>query len=69
MNRESRCNTCGEPLLWAETSNRGKVPLDARPNPNGTLVLDQYGRVGPAADEPGTPDLGTRYTRHQCKER
>lgn len=64
----SRCKDCGAELLWAETSNRGKVPLDARPNPLGHVVLDQYGRTGPAADEPGTPDLRTRYTRHTCPE-
>ena len=66
---ESRCNACGEPLLWAKTSNDGNVPLDAKPDPLGHVVLDQYGRTGPAADEPGRPDLRTRYTRHQCKER
>lgn len=64
----ARCKTCGQAVRWAKTSNNGSVPLDANPHPRGNVVLDEYGRTGPAADEPGTPDLSVRFVRHACPQ-
>ena len=68
-NTTPHCNLCGALIRWAQTSNGGNLPLDAEPDPMGNLVLDEYNRVGPMTGEPGTPDMRTRYTRHDCKER
>ena len=67
--KQARCNTCGAELRWAKTSNDGSIPLNAKPDPLGPLVLDEHGRIGPRDGEAGTPDLRTRYTRHTCPER
>lgn len=36
----SRCRSCSAPIVWARTSSGRKIPLDAEPNPDGNVTLD-----------------------------
>lgn len=35
----ARCRACAEPIVWAKTADGKTMPVDAEPNPRGTLIL------------------------------
>lgn len=39
-----RCNFCGQPIVWANTITRDKMPLDAAPSPHGNVRVHVDGR-------------------------
>lgn len=39
MTAPGRCRSCGAPILWATTASGRKMPVDAEPVADGTLVL------------------------------
>lgn len=34
-----RCRSCGAAILWGETANGAKMPLDAEPHVNGNIAI------------------------------
>ena len=59
------CRLCGAPVFWAKKGGHGSnVPVDPEPRPDGHLLVDAAGNVGPF--EPcGRPDpAGPRYVSH-----
>ena len=40
---ESKCKSCGAPLLWARTRWGNTIPLDALPHPAGNVRLHRDG--------------------------
>jgi hypothetical protein len=60
------CRDCGRPVRWVRCGRDRPVALDPEPHPLGCVVLDEFGRCGPAAWQPGTPDLTERFLRHQA---
>lgn len=58
----ARCKSCGAEIVWVKTRSGKRMPLDARPTPNGNLEIDLADCVYFV-----TPDLnaaGKRYTSH-----
>lgn len=51
MNR-APCRSCGQTVLWVNTSNGRRMPLDAQPSPKGNLVI-----VGDVAYKAGPTDI------------
>ena len=41
----SKCKSCHAPILWAETVNGRRIPLDAHPDPTGNVELHADGRA------------------------
>lgn len=39
--RLSPCRSCGAEIIWAETVNGKRIPLDAEPNSEGTFDLSE----------------------------
>jgi hypothetical protein len=33
------CSTCGAPIIWAHTTKGKRIPLDAKPHPDGNVML------------------------------
>lgn len=66
----ARCRSCQAPVVWANTVNDRRMPVDAEPSPDGNIVLDDLGddRLTPLAIvvDPGEPMLGDppRYMSH-----
>ncbi len=58
----SHCRSCGAPIIWAETVNGRRMPLDEDPDPDGKFVLDET-REPPLATFAPT-DPGERFQSH-----
>ena len=43
------CRSCRAAIIWAETVNGARVPIDEGPDPNGIIVLEEEGRRTPLA--------------------
>lgn len=54
----SRCNSCQAPIVWADTGNGKRMPVNPQPSSVGNVVLF----VGYDAD--GTPRLSCNTLRH-----
>lgn len=56
------CRSCGAGMIWTETTNGRKMPVDAHPSPSGSFVLT------PVVDEPSPLatflPAGERYEGH-----
>lgn len=64
----SVCRSCGAPILWAQTVNDRRIPIDADPVDDGNLVLT-YPSPGTALAlvvDPAQTTLGDppRYISH-----
>jgi hypothetical protein len=40
---ETKCRSCGAPIIWALTENDRRMPVDAEPDPAGNLMLVRRG--------------------------
>lgn len=55
----STCKTCGGQIIWARTNTGKRMPLDAKPTPEGNLILSTgellptVRTVGSAGHKPG----------------
>jgi hypothetical protein len=63
------CRSCGAEIIWAKTKSGKAMPIDAKPSPNGNLVLRKLagGRdchVGIFAVGPDAPHVEPRYVSH-----
>lgn len=56
----SRCRSCSAEITWAVTAKGRRIPLDAVPTSNGTLLL----RNGKAESAVGAEPDEPRYTAH-----
>jgi len=45
----NRCKSCSAPIIWAITKTGNRMPVDARPHPNGNVQLTQEGSATPWA--------------------
>lgn len=41
MMRVSECRSCKAPIIWAWTTSHRRMPVDADPTENGTLILTE----------------------------
>lgn len=47
------CRTCKQPIRWALTTKKRRIPLDPDPHPTGNLVVeDGVARVAPVGSSP-----------------
>lgn len=68
------CGRCHEQIVWANTAAGGRLPVDARPDPAGSVVLT----TSPGADRPLAMFLTATsrehvddesvYRRHTCRQ-
>ena len=57
------CRSCGAPIIWAETVNGKRMPLDEDPDPAGKFTLDE--EHNPPVAEYAKPDAkGELFTSH-----
>jgi hypothetical protein len=35
----AKCNSCGAPIIWAETITGRRMPLDRKPTTDGNIIL------------------------------
>lgn len=57
------CRSCKAPIFWATTSGDRRIPIDANPVPDGTLIVD--GDVAYLLGSLGLEDYsGPRYQTH-----
>lgn len=56
------CNSCEAEIIWAETVNAKRMPLDAKPTSKGTMVFIS-GKTRLASDE-DRQLLRPMYTSH-----
>lgn len=55
------CESCGARIVWCPTIWRNRMPLDATPNPDGNMVVNDEGFVEGAE---GWPPDRVRWTAH-----
>lgn len=63
--RIASCRSCGEPIIWTETTNGKRMPVDAEPVPAGQWALDdRYAtpRAGKIVKAAGSSEDG--FTSH-----
>ena len=52
----AECNSCGATIFWVIMPSGKRMPLDAKPDPNGKVVLHDDGKhafaPGAGGDEP-----------------
>jgi hypothetical protein len=58
------CRSCGAPIVWARTDSGKRMPVDADPSEDGTLVLEQAGAVLRAHVVGTVPGEGSRHRAH-----
>jgi len=57
------CRSCGAEIVWVETENKKRMPIDAEPTDAGKFVLEDEGTDTPRAlYRPGAN--GERFTSH-----
>lgn len=39
LKRIDKCSACGAPIVWASTSNGGRMPVDVGATPDGNVLL------------------------------
>lgn len=63
----AKCSSCGAWVLWAFTPRGKRIPVDARPDPAGKVVLARSDRgveaLFPSAAELAG-EIGPRHTAH-----
>jgi hypothetical protein len=72
----SRCRSCGAPIIWARTTTGKLMPLDAQPNPAGNVTVDDdtstvhaTGQLGLDDDERWMPHFVTCPSADQWRNR
>jgi hypothetical protein len=58
------CRACGARVRWARTRSRKRMPLDAEPNPNGTIRLLPDGSVEVVGARKREGTAGPLFTSH-----
>jgi hypothetical protein len=58
------CRLCGAPVFWAKKGGGANVPLDPEPRPEGHLLVDEHGNVGPLVPCRRPDANGPRYVSH-----
>jgi hypothetical protein len=54
-----RCRSCKQPIRWAFTEKKRRIPFDPDPHPTGNLIVEAgVARVAPAGSAP------TMYLSH-----
>lgn len=43
MRTTARCSGCGAEIFWAVTANAKRIPIDAKPDPNGRIRIEDVG--------------------------
>ena len=65
--KRDKCRSCGRPIIWTITTKGKRMPVDANPDPNGNIALDELadGTVRASVTGP-SPALITepRYMSH-----
>lgn len=65
MSVASKCRSCGASIIWCETVNGKRMPVDEDPDPNGKIVLDETVDPPKAAAFTEAADSGAdRFTSH-----
>lgn len=57
VDKISQCRSCDAPVMWCGTRRGKKMPVDARPDPDGDLGIDKNGIAGHGI-------AGPKYTSH-----
>lgn len=61
----SICSSCGQPILWATTTNGSKIPLNPEPVAGANIVLENgVAHIIPLNAGPLFGDGGMRYVAH-----
>lgn len=64
----SKCRSCGERVVWAETVNGRRMPVDAEPSPMGNVTLEPRHNGPPIAHVASEPVAGGRLSHFaSCK--
>lgn len=61
------CKSCKAEIFWAKTETDKRMPVDAKPDPRGTLVVferDGERRAFHAANAPADVETPDRYVAH-----
>ena len=45
----AKCNSCGAPIVWAETITGRRMPLDLKPTMDGNIILGTRHEQAPLA--------------------
>lgn len=63
----ARCRACSEVVVWAKTADGKTMPVDAEPNPRGTLILTREidGQATVRMATAGDPQ-GLRWSSHNA---
>jgi len=66
----TKCRSCGAEIIWAETVNGKKIPLDAQPRLDGALALSPRGTVVTIGPDPCPGYDDQRFVSHfaTCKD-